>query len=134
MRVLFATAAISAVAACSEADLGVECVRNAYGAEFCGQEAVSYCEEFGGSACADITGDTKGRLEKELDADQQQLEQEADQAERELDAEQQELEREAEQAEREADAEAEELDRQLERDEREAEREQRKLERELEQF
>lgn len=81
-----------------------DCVRNTFGAEFCGDEAVSYCEEFGGPGCRDLGLEEKGRLEKESDASMEKLD------------------REAEQAEQEAEADQRELDRQIERDQRELER------------
>lgn len=107
--------ALFVAAGCSEADFGGGCVRNAYGAEFCGQEAVNYCEEYGGPACVDLGLPAKGRLERESDAEMEKLERETDQAEQEAEADQ-----------AEAEAEQEELERELERD-------QRKLERDLEQ-
>lgn len=54
--------------------LGEDCIKNAYGAEFCGEEAVQMCREYGGPACAEITGDTKGRVGRELDRETQELE------------------------------------------------------------
>ncbi len=57
MRICIAgivVAATIAIGACSEADLTGGCVKNAFGAEFCGQEAVSYCKEYGGQGCVDL--------------------------------------------------------------------------------
>jgi len=72
------------------------CVQNAFGAEFCGAEAESYCAEFGGPGCADLGYESTGRLERESDAEMEELEREADQAQEEAEAEADELQREAE--------------------------------------
>lgn len=131
VRIFLVMAGMLVAGACSEADFGVGCVTNAFGAEFCGQDAVSYCEEYGGPGCADIGQPAKGRLERETDAEMEKLDREAAQAQQEAEADQAKLDKQLEEDEREADAEAAKLDRQLEEDEREAEADQRKADREL---
>ena len=96
-----AVAGLVALTGCAAEDefgslTGQQCVKNAFGAEFCGEEAVQMCQEFGGPACAEITGDTKGRVGRELEEMERQAEQEQLQLERELDQQQRDLERELE--------------------------------------
>lgn len=99
-----------------------DCVKNAFGAEFCGEEAESFCEEYGGPGCADIGLESTGRLEREADAEQGKLDREIKRDERKAAREQRKAERELKADEAEAEREQEEL-------EREADQEQRRLER-----
>jgi hypothetical protein len=43
------------------------CVQNAFGATFCGDDAERLCEQFGGSACAELGYPEKGQIERELE-------------------------------------------------------------------
>jgi hypothetical protein len=38
-----------------------DCVKNAFGAEFCGEEGKRYCARFGGPACKDLGWPTPDR-------------------------------------------------------------------------
>ena len=77
-----------------------DCVKNAFGAEFCGEEAESFCEEYGGPGCADIGLESTGRLEREADAEQGKLDREIKRDERKAAREQRKAEREADQEQR----------------------------------
>ena len=88
-RVTISLAALALTAAgCAETDeagLTADCVKNAFGAEFCGEEARQYCAEFGGPACAELGYDSEGRLGRELDQQERELEREQRELEQELD-------------------------------------------------
>jgi non-ribosomal peptide synthetase component E (peptide arylation enzyme) len=43
------------------------CVKNAFGATFCGDDAERVCEQFGGPACADAGFNDEGSLSDQLE-------------------------------------------------------------------